>query len=283
MVAKQGQLLLLFCCSRGAHRAPACPCAGCVTCACSLPPTFLTARMSRNVHLPALLLSHNIQHLSALDAAGSSFPQQVSAHVIMRSSTHTTAGAQHSLVTASLDCRVRDFEVVDIYPFGIEFTWEKDGQPHTQLLFERNSTVPSAKLLTLFRCAAVATGHTHLCLVQGTVALSPSCVSADCTAPTPPPGCHQLQPAASFAGCSNLHASAQHGGCCSPGWHMPGCTLSRAIPKLWVTSPALCMPPGDKTQPPVVCAGTLHSMWRQGTVRTPQCRLGSTAAWAGSW
>ena len=71
-------------------------------------------------------------------------------------------------MTASLDCRVRDFEVVDIYPFGIEFSWEKDGQPHTQLLFDRNSTVPSAKLLTLFRCAAVADFHMQLRLVQGT-------------------------------------------------------------------------------------------------------------------
>ena len=74
-------------------------------------------------------------------------------------------------MTANLDCRVRDFEVVDIYPFGVEFTWEKDGQPHTQLLFDRNSTVPSAKLLTLFRCAAVATSHTQLRLVQGRVAV----------------------------------------------------------------------------------------------------------------
>ena len=90
----------------------------------------------------------------------------------MKPGTHTTPGAQHSVVTASLDCRVRDFEVVDIYPFGVEFTWEKDGQPHTQLLFDRNSTVPSAKLLTLFRCAVVATSHRQLRPVEGTVACS---------------------------------------------------------------------------------------------------------------
>lgn len=51
----------------------------------------------------------------------------------------------------SLVCRVRDFEVIDKTPFGIEFAWEKDGQPVTSVLFERNSPIPSIKQLTFYR------------------------------------------------------------------------------------------------------------------------------------
>lgn len=111
--------------------------------------------------------------------------------------------------------------MVDIYPFGVEFTWEKDGQPHTQLLFERNSTVPSAKLLTLFRCAAVPTSHMQLRLVQGAVALfwqpaaASSCVFVDCTAPTP--GCsrlHGLQAATVFTALQSMVAAAAPAGTC---------------------------------------------------------------------
>ncbi|KAK9830242.1 hypothetical protein WJX72_010520 [[Myrmecia] bisecta] len=47
--------------------------------------------------------------------------------------------------------RVRDFEVIDSFPFGTEFTWEKDGEPTTTVLFERNGPIPSAKMLTFFR------------------------------------------------------------------------------------------------------------------------------------
>ncbi|KAK9833522.1 hypothetical protein WJX81_001116 [Elliptochloris bilobata] len=47
--------------------------------------------------------------------------------------------------------RVRDFEVIDAFPFGIQFTWEKDGEPTTTVLFERNGPIPSAKMLTFFR------------------------------------------------------------------------------------------------------------------------------------
>ncbi len=49
-------------------------------------------------------------------------------------------------------CRVRDFEVIDKTPFGIEFSWEKDGQPVTSVLFERNTPIPSVKQLTFYRC-----------------------------------------------------------------------------------------------------------------------------------
>jgi heat shock protein 4 len=47
--------------------------------------------------------------------------------------------------------RVRDFEVIDKTPYGIEFSWEKDGQPVTSLLFERNTPIPSIKQLTFYR------------------------------------------------------------------------------------------------------------------------------------
>ncbi len=63
------------------------------------------------------------------------------------------------------DCgRVRDFEVIDSYPFGVEFTWEKDGAPHTETLFKRAGPIPSTKMLTFFRCAA---WQSHFwCLLQ---------------------------------------------------------------------------------------------------------------------
>lgn len=48
-------------------------------------------------------------------------------------------------------CRVRDFEVVDIFPFGVAFDWEKDGEPTSTVLFERNCAIPSAKVLTFHR------------------------------------------------------------------------------------------------------------------------------------
>ena len=48
-------------------------------------------------------------------------------------------------------CRVRDFEVVDIFPFGIAFDWDKDGEHTSTVLFERNCPIPSAKVLTFHR------------------------------------------------------------------------------------------------------------------------------------
>ena len=50
-------------------------------------------------------------------------------------------------------CRVRDFEVVDIFPFGVAFDWEKDGEATSTVLFERNCPIPSAKVLTFHRCS----------------------------------------------------------------------------------------------------------------------------------
>ncbi|EIE18231.1 heat shock protein 70E [Coccomyxa subellipsoidea C-169] len=50
--------------------------------------------------------------------------------------------------------RVRDFEVIEAFPFGIEFQWDKDGERITSVLFERNGPIPSAKMLTFFRNTA---------------------------------------------------------------------------------------------------------------------------------
>jgi hypothetical protein len=51
---------------------------------------------------------------------------------------------------------VRDFEIIDIFPYGIDFAWDKDGERITSTLFERNGPIPSAKMLTFFRRAACA-------------------------------------------------------------------------------------------------------------------------------
>lgn len=50
--------------------------------------------------------------------------------------------------------RVRDFEVIEAFPFGIQFEWEKDGEHTTSVLFERMGPIPSAKMLTFFRSAS---------------------------------------------------------------------------------------------------------------------------------
>ena len=41
--------------------------------------------------------------------------------------------------------------MVDIFPFGVAFDWEKDGEPTSTVLFERNCAIPSAKMLTFHR------------------------------------------------------------------------------------------------------------------------------------
>lgn len=56
-------------------------------------------------------------------------------------------------------CRVRDFEVIDSFPFGVEFTWEKDGAPHTETLFKRAGPIPSTKMLTFFRYTLIDSIH----------------------------------------------------------------------------------------------------------------------------
>ena len=48
-------------------------------------------------------------------------------------------------------CRVRDFEVIDIYPFGVQLTWEKEGSPTTSIVFEKGGSLPSTKSLTFYR------------------------------------------------------------------------------------------------------------------------------------
>ncbi len=49
--------------------------------------------------------------------------------------------------------QVREFEVIDAAPYAVEFRWDKDGEPASQLLFEKNSPFPSAKMLTFLRAA----------------------------------------------------------------------------------------------------------------------------------
>ena len=48
--------------------------------------------------------------------------------------------------------KVRDFEVVDSFPFPVSFYWQGDeGEQKEMELFERNNTVPSLKAMTFFR------------------------------------------------------------------------------------------------------------------------------------
>ncbi len=59
----------------------------------------------------------------------------------------------HGETCVSLIGRVRDFEVIDTVALGVAFSWDKEGQPITSVIFERNSPLPSVKLLTFYRCA----------------------------------------------------------------------------------------------------------------------------------
>ena len=64
--------------------------------------------------------------------------------------------------------------MIDAFPFGIAFSWEKDGEPTTTVLFERNGPIPSTKLLTFYRYAVheqaavqasiLLCSHTEACL-----------------------------------------------------------------------------------------------------------------------
>lgn len=47
--------------------------------------------------------------------------------------------------------KVREFQVQDTFPYGVQFSWEKDGDKQTSVVFERGSHVPSAKMLTFYR------------------------------------------------------------------------------------------------------------------------------------
>lgn len=47
--------------------------------------------------------------------------------------------------------KVKEFEVADAQPYSIEFSWEKEGVPSTNVVFERNSPYPSTRVLTFTR------------------------------------------------------------------------------------------------------------------------------------
>lgn len=47
--------------------------------------------------------------------------------------------------------KVREFQVQDAFPYGVQFSWEKEGETVTSVVFERGSHVPSAKMLTFYR------------------------------------------------------------------------------------------------------------------------------------
>ena len=49
--------------------------------------------------------------------------------------------------------KVREFQVQDAFPYGVQFSWDKDGETVTSTVFERGSHVPSAKMLTFYRSA----------------------------------------------------------------------------------------------------------------------------------
>ena len=43
--------------------------------------------------------------------------------------------------------------MIDTVALGVAFSWDKEGQPITSVIFDRNSPLPSVKLLTFYRCA----------------------------------------------------------------------------------------------------------------------------------
>jgi heat shock protein 4 len=48
--------------------------------------------------------------------------------------------------------KVRDFEVVDSFPYPVSFAWaSEDGEAKELEIFERNNAVPSSKMMTFFR------------------------------------------------------------------------------------------------------------------------------------
>lgn len=47
--------------------------------------------------------------------------------------------------------RVRDFQVQDSFPYTVEFSWDKDGEVSTNVVFSKGSHVPCAKMLTFYR------------------------------------------------------------------------------------------------------------------------------------
>ena len=51
----------------------------------------------------------------------------------------------------ALHRRVRDFEVIDKAPYGVVFSWEKDGKVVESNVFDRNSSTPSVKAISVSR------------------------------------------------------------------------------------------------------------------------------------
>lgn len=47
--------------------------------------------------------------------------------------------------------KVREFQVQDAFPYGVQFSWDREGEMVTSVVFERGSHVPSAKMLTFYR------------------------------------------------------------------------------------------------------------------------------------
>lgn len=47
--------------------------------------------------------------------------------------------------------RVREFQVQDSFPYNVEFSWDKDGEVSTNVVFSKGSHVPCAKMLTFYR------------------------------------------------------------------------------------------------------------------------------------
>jgi heat shock protein 4 len=47
--------------------------------------------------------------------------------------------------------RVREFQVQDSFPYTVEFSWDKDGEKVSNVVFNKGSHVPCAKMLTFYR------------------------------------------------------------------------------------------------------------------------------------
>lgn len=60
-------------------------------------------------------------------------------------------GAALQAAMLSPTFKVRDFEVIDKSSYGIQLSWDKDGSPVEQVIFPRNSSTPSSKVITFNR------------------------------------------------------------------------------------------------------------------------------------
>jgi hypothetical protein len=48
-------------------------------------------------------------------------------------------------------CRVRDFEVIELFPFGVSLDFQKDGEMTSNVVFQRKGTIPDVKVITFYR------------------------------------------------------------------------------------------------------------------------------------